>query len=256
MGAMRGREARLAGLALAGLVKGVAIRPLNFAAHTHTRARVLGSARDSPCSPTRPLAYADRISTRRLPTTARRLLLLYLRDRHVERDGRGDALSHARRQTRHAWVVIAAALQPGRGALRSSPSSSLSPVGVLISRRLFGRRFVRSKRAARLHRDGGRARDARRGWFSPPQSSRVVRARRGGLFFSCSSPIRSPVVANNTPAPPTTFTRLPPRVRRVLSRAQCKPSAARTERDARSGAHPHAHVSARGQKNDDRRAAA
>ena len=108
---------------------------------------------------------------------------MHSRDRRVERDGRGDALTHARRQTRHAWVVLAAALQPGRGALRSSSSSSLSPVGVLVSRRLFGRRSVRSKRAARLHRDGGRARDARRGWFSPPQSSRAVRARRGGLLL-------------------------------------------------------------------------
>ena len=108
-------------------------------------------------------------------------MLPHSRDRRVERDGRRDALLHARRQTRHAWVVLAAALQPGRGALRSSSSSSLSPVGVLVSRRLFGRRSVRSKRAARLHRDGGRARDARRGWFSPPQSSRAVRARRGGL---------------------------------------------------------------------------
>ena len=62
-----------------------------------------------------------------------------------------------------------------------------SVVGVLVSRRLFGRRSVRSKRAASLHRDGGRARDTRCGWFSPPQSSRAVCARRGGLlllFFS------------------------------------------------------------------------
>ena len=56
-------------------------------------------------------------------------------------------------------------------------------VGVLVSRRLFGRHSVRSKRAVRLHRDGGRARDARRGWFSPPQSSRAVRACRGSLVL-------------------------------------------------------------------------
>ena len=127
----------------------------------------------------------------RVGTTARRLLLLHSSDRRVERDGRGDALTHARRQTRHTWVILAAALQPGRGALRSSPSSSLSSVGVLVSRRLFGRRSVRSKRAACLHRDGGRARGARCGWFSPPQSSRAVRARRGGLLLLLfSRPVR------------------------------------------------------------------
>ena len=151
--------------------------------YVSSRART--SALFFPRLPSTPLAFS---------TTARRLLLLHSSDRRVERDGRGDALTHARRQTRHAWVVLAATLQPGCGALRSSSSSSLSPVGVLVSRRLFGRRSVRSKRAARLHRDGGRARDARRGWFSPPESSRAVRARRGGLFFSCSSPVRSPVV--------------------------------------------------------------
>ena len=140
--------------------------------YVSSRART--SALFFPRPPSTPLAFG---------TTARRLLLLHSSDRRVERDGRGDALTHARRQTRHAWVVLAATLQPGCGALRSSSSSSLSPVGVLVSRRLFGRRSVRSKRAARLHRDGGHARDARRGWFSPPQSSRAVRARRGGLLL-------------------------------------------------------------------------
>ena len=54
----------------------------------------------------------------------------------------------------------------------SCSSPVRSPVVVLVSRLLYGRRSVRNKRAARLHRDGGRARDARRG----------CGVRRAGVF--------------------------------------------------------------------------
>ena len=70
-------------------------------------------------------------------------------------------------RVRRAWVVLAAAVEQGRvlarcGVLALLGSALvLSPVVVvLVSRRLFGRRSVRSERAARLHRDGGCARDA------------------------------------------------------------------------------------------------
>ena len=67
----------------------------------------------------------------------------------------------------------------------SSPVRSPVVVLVLVSRLLYGRRSVRSEGAggdgdARATRA---ARVRRRGWFSPPQSSRAVRARRGGLLL-------------------------------------------------------------------------
>ena len=47
------------------------------------------------------------------------------------------------------------------------------------------------------------ARVRRLGWFSPPQSSRAVRARRSGLFFSCASPVPSVALrARRSFAPP------------------------------------------------------
>ena len=70
-------------------------------------------------------------------------------------------------RVRRAWVVLAAAVEQGRflarcGVLAVLGSALvLSPVVVvLVSRRLFDRRSVQSERAARLHRDGGCARDA------------------------------------------------------------------------------------------------
>ena len=116
------------------------------------------------------------------------------RSRRVERDGRGDALTHARRQTRHAWVVLAAALQPGRGALWSSPlrlrcrrSASLSrvvssvaaPCGASERRACIATGDAHATRAV-----GGSRRRSRAGPF----------ARAAVVFFSCSSPVRSPVV--------------------------------------------------------------
>ena len=97
------------------------------------------------------------------------------------------AVGGSRRRSRagpfaRAAVVLFSCSSP----VRSSSSSS--------SRAFSTAAAPRGARARGAGGDGGCARDARRGWFSPPQSSRAVRARRGGLFFSCSSPVRSPVV--------------------------------------------------------------
>ena len=70
-------------------------------------------------------------------------LLAAFTRRRVDRDRRGDALAHARRRRAAlVWVVLAAALK--QDAARCGASLFLlSPVVVLVSRLLFGRRFVR-----------------------------------------------------------------------------------------------------------------
>ena len=157
------------------------------------------STRFFPRLPSTPLAFS---------TTARRLLLLHSRDRRVERDGRGDALTHARRQTRHAWVVLTAALQPGRGALRSSPlrlrcrrSASLSrivssvaaPCGASERRACIATGDARASRAV-----GGSRRHSRAGPFARATVvfllllvSRPVAGRRPRLAPSLRPPLRA-----------------------------------------------------------------
>jgi hypothetical protein len=119
-------------------------------------------------------------------------LLAAFTRRRVDRDRRGDALAHARRRRAAlVWVVLAAALK--QDAARCGASLFLlSPVVVLVSRLLFGRRFVRDGPSPACIATGdARAMHAarvRHGWFSPPQSStdvaRVVLS--SPLFFSRS----------------------------------------------------------------------
>ena len=119
-------------------------------------------------------------------------LLAAFTRRRVDRDRRGDALAHARRRRAAlVSVVLAAALK--QDAARCGASLFLlSPVVVLVSRLLFGRRFMRDGPSPACIATGdARAMHAarvRHGWFSPPQSStdvaRVVLS--SPLFFSRS----------------------------------------------------------------------
>ena len=109
---------------------------------------------------------------------------------------RGGALSPPPPRT--SRVVLTAAAQPGHSAPRwcalSSSSSSLvpSPLVVLVSRLLFGRRSVLGRGAWGATGDARAARATRvhRGWFSPPLLGRDI-ARRGGplllVLLSCLS---------------------------------------------------------------------
>jgi hypothetical protein len=119
-------------------------------------------------------------------------LLAAFTRRRVDRDRRGDALAHARRRrAAHVWVVLAASLKQDVARCGAS-LLLLSPVVVLVSRLLFGRRFVRSGPSPACIATGDaramRAARVRHGWFSPPQSStdvaRVVLS--SPLFFSRS----------------------------------------------------------------------
>ena len=119
-------------------------------------------------------------------------LLAAFTRRRVDRDRRGDALAHARRRrAAHVWVVLAASLKQDVARCGAS-LLLLSPVVVLVSRLLFGRRFVRSGPSPACIATGDaramRAPRVRHGWFSPPQSStdvaRVVLS--SPLFFSRS----------------------------------------------------------------------
>ena len=119
-------------------------------------------------------------------------LLAAFARRRVDRDRRGDALAHARRRrAAHVWVVLAASLKQDVARCGAS-LLLLSPVVVLVSRLLFGRRFVRSGPSPACIATGDaramRAPRVRHGWFSPPQSStdvaRVVLS--SPLFFSRS----------------------------------------------------------------------
>ena len=81
----------------------------------------------------------------------------------------------------------------------SCSSPVRSPVVVLVSRLLYGRRSVRSEGAAHGGQRGTRARRARRARVAVGGSRRRSRAgpfARAAVvvFFSCSSPVRSPVV--------------------------------------------------------------
>jgi len=88
-------------------------------------------------------------------------------------------------------VVLAASLKQDVARCGAS-LLLLSPVVVLVSRLLFGRRFVRSGPSPACIATGDaramRAPRVRHGWFSPPQSStdvaRVVLS--SPLFFSRS----------------------------------------------------------------------
>ena len=90
--------------------------------------------------------------------------------------------------------------RPSRDATRVS-----SPVVVLVSRLLFGRRSVLSEGAAR----GGATGDARaaratcvhRGWFSPPQLGRDIARRGGPLLFSRPVAGRRPRLASSLRSP-------------------------------------------------------
>ena len=117
-------------------------------------------------------------------------LLAAFARRRGDRDRRGDSLAHARRRRAAlVWVVLAAALKQDVARCGAS-LFLLSPVVVLVSRLLFGRRFVRDGPSpARIATGDARAMHAahvRHGWFSPPQSStdvaRVVAS--SPLFFS------------------------------------------------------------------------
>ena len=132
------------------------------------------------------------LSSATLQVTARtETLLAAFARRRGDRDGRGDALAQARRRrAAHVWVVLAAAVEQGRAVVLSL---LLSPVVVLVSRLLFGRRFVRNGPSPACIATGDaramRVARVRRGWFSPPQSSRDV--ARVVLFSSLLSFRRS-----------------------------------------------------------------
>ena len=105
-------------------------------------------------------------------------LLAAFARRRVDRDRRGDALAHARRR-RAAYVRVVLAASLKQDVARCGASLLLlSPVVVLVSRLLFGRRFVRSGPSPACIATGDaramRAPRVRHGWFSPPQSSTDV----------------------------------------------------------------------------------
>ena len=89
----------------------------------------------------------------------------------------------ARRRTRASALASRGARVGGsrrrsRQRSRCGASLLLSPVVVLVSRLVFGRRFVRNGPSPACIATGDaramRAARVRRGWFSPPQSSRDV----------------------------------------------------------------------------------
>ena len=113
-----------------------------------------------------------------------------------------------------------------------------SPLVVLVSRLLFGRRSVRSEGAARAERRVTRARRARRacvaGGSSPPQSSRGVRALRALLLLLLASSL-VPSVAPRAPLPRST--RAPARrARGGGGTTSGRADARRARHDARGGA--------------------
>ena len=125
---------------------------------------------------------------------AQTLLAAFAR-RRVDRAGRGDALAHARRRrAARAWVALAAAPQPRHRAPRlSSPRPLLvpSPVVVLVSRLLFGRRSVLSEGAARGGRRATRARRARRAYIAGGSYRRSSAGTSRAAVVSPSRPLFS-----------------------------------------------------------------
>ena len=136
-----------------------AIRPTRSGRATRRRAhaREVGGAWDA--RPTRDLSprcagagvagvvlclRIDCLSSAALQVTTRTeatLLAAFARSR-VDRDRRGDAPAHARRRrAAHVWVVLAASLKQDDARFGAS-LLLLSPVVVLVSCLLFGRRFV------------------------------------------------------------------------------------------------------------------
>ena len=232
-----------------------------------------------------PAQRAERVSAQQLADSCCRIHVI------ATSSAMGEETRSCTRVGKHATLRWFSPPHFSRDAWRAaviSSSSSLSPVGVLVSRRLFGRRSVRSEGAGGRGRRGTRARRApwvvlaaaveqgrsrtprwslllllfarpvacrrprlassrrpplhaergrggrrgtrvsRRGWFSPPQSSRAVRTRRGGLFFSCSSPVPSV-------APRARRSFAPPAGRRG-ARATRAGARTRAERDATGAA--------------------
>ena len=116
--------------------------------------------------------------------------------------GRGGRRGTRARRARRACVAVGGS----RRRSRAGPFARAAVVSSSLALLPSGRRSSSSSRAFSTAAApcGARARGAmggacatraarvrRCGWFSPPQSSRAVRARRGGLFFSCSSPVPS-----------------------------------------------------------------
>ena len=103
------------------------------------------------------------------------LLAAFARRRVDDRDRRGGALAHARqRRATHVLVVLVASLKQDVARCGASLLPQ-SPVVVLVSRLVFGRRFMRSgpSPACIAMGDARAIRTARmrHGWFSPPQSN-------------------------------------------------------------------------------------